>query len=108
MQRIATLDHTRADKAARTVPAVISTADPVQMGDYLEVLDHSARAVLSCECSCRMVANTVCSGSIASQSGESQRNTDGSSLRTNAPSQPCLSNRRSYTFICVFCATHSS
>lgn len=45
MQRIATLDHTRADKAARTVPAVISTADPVQMGDYLEVLDHSARAV---------------------------------------------------------------
>jgi len=39
------IDHTRADEASRTAPAVVSTTFPVERGGYDEILSHEAGAV---------------------------------------------------------------
>jgi HK97 family phage major capsid protein len=45
IRRSFTIDTTRAAGSGDTVPAVLSTDAPVDMGDMVEVLDHSAGAV---------------------------------------------------------------
>ena len=39
------LDHTRANAAERTVPCTVSTDTPCDMGNMVEVLDHTPGAV---------------------------------------------------------------